>query len=47
MGIYQDNQSVIIYYHTTYIIIAQNSFDSSITDIAFIIYFVIVDELFL
>ena len=38
MGIYRDNLSLII-------VIAQNSLDLSITDIAFSIYFVIVDKL--
>ena len=38
MGIYRDNLLPII-------VIAQNSFGLSITDIAFVIYFVIADKL--
>ena len=38
MGIYRDNLLPII-------VIAQNMFDLSITDIAFVIYFVIADKL--
>ena len=37
MGIYRDNLSAMF--------IAQNSFELSITDIAFVIYLVIADEL--
>ena len=43
MVIYRDNLSAMIYYPI--IVIAENSFDLSITDIAFVIYFVIADKL--
>ena len=39
MGIYPDNVLLII-------VIAENSFDLSITDITFVIYFVIADKRF-
>ena len=47
MGIYRDNLSAIVIGDNLLpiIVIAQNNFDSSITDIAFVIYFVIADEL--
>ena len=43
MGIYRDNLSAIVIGDNflPIIVIAQNSFDLSITDIAFVIYFVI------
>ena len=42
MAIYRDNLSAIV---IPIFVIAEKSFDLSITDIAFIIYFVIVDKL--
>ena len=47
MGIYRDNLSAIVIGDNflPIIVIAQNSFDLSITDIAFSIYFVIADKL--
>ena len=47
MGIYRDNSSRIVIGDILLpiIVIAQNSFDLSITDIAFVIYFVIADKL--
>ena len=47
MGIYHDNSSAIVIGDNflPIIVIAQNSFHLSITDIAFVIYFVIVDKL--
>ena len=47
MGIYRDNLSAIVIGDNLLpiIVIAQNSFDLSITDIAFVIYFVIADKL--
>ena len=45
MGIYRNNLSAIIYYQISIIVIAQNSFDLSIIDIAFVIYFVIAGKL--
>ena len=47
MGIYRDNLSAIAISDNLLpiIVIAQNSFDLSITDIAFVIYFVIADKL--
>ena len=47
MGIYQENSSVIVISDNLLpiIAIAENSFDLSITDIAFVIYFVIADKL--
>ena len=47
MGIYRDNLSAIVISDNflPIIVIAQNSLDLSITDIAFVIYFVIADEL--
>ena len=47
MGIYRDNLSAIVIGDNLLpiIVIAQNSFDLSITDIAFVIYFVIADTL--
>ena len=47
MGIYRDNLSAIVIGNNLLpiIVIAQNSLDLSITDIAFVIYFVIADEL--
>ena len=47
MGIYRDNLSAIIIGDTllSIIVIAQNSLDLSITDIAFVISFVIADKL--
>ena len=47
MGIYRDNLSAIVIGDSLslIIVIAQNKFDLSITDIAFVIYFVIADKL--
>ena len=47
MGIYRDNSSAIVIGDNLLpiIVIAQNSLDLSITDIAFSIYFVIADKL--
>ena len=47
MGIYRDNLSAIVIsdIFLPIIVIAQNSLDLSITDIAFVIYFVIADKL--
>ena len=47
MGIYSDNLPAIVIGDNLLpiIVIAQNSFDLSITDIAFAIYFVIADKL--
>ena len=47
MGIYRDNLSAIVIGDNflSIIVIAQNSFDLSITVIAFVIYFVIADKL--
>ena len=47
MGIYRDHLSAIVIGDNflPIIVIAQNSFDLSITDIAFVLYFVIVDKL--
>ena len=45
MGIYRDNLSAIAIGDNLLPIIAQNSFDLSITDIAFVIYVVIADKL--
>ena len=47
MGIYRDNLSAIVIGDNflLIIVIAQKSFDLSITDIAFIKYFVIADKL--
>ena len=47
MGIYRDNLSavVIVDNFLPIIVIAQNNFDLSITDIAFVIYFVIANKL--
>ena len=46
MGIYRDNLSAkVIGDNLSIIVIAQNSFDLSITDIALVIYFVIADKL--
>ena len=47
MGIYRDNLSAIVIGNNLFpiIVIAQNNFDISITDIAFVIYFVIADKL--
>ena len=47
MGIYLDNLSAIVIGDNflPIIFIAQNKFDLSITDIAFVIYFVIADKL--
>ena len=47
MGIYRDNLSAIVIGDNflPIIVIAQDSFDLSITDIAFVIYFVIADQL--
>ena len=47
MGIYRDNLSAIVIGDnlSPIIVIAQNSLDLSITDIAFSIYFVIADKL--
>ena len=47
MGIYRDNLSAIVIGDNLLliIVIAQNSLDLSITDIDFIIYFVIADKL--
>ena len=46
MGIYRDNLSAIVIGDNLLpiIAIAQNSFNLSITDIAFVIYFVIADD---
>ena len=47
MGMYRDNVSAIVIGDNLLpiIVIAQNSFDLSITDIAFVTYFVIADKL--
>ena len=47
MGIYSDNLSAIVIGDNLLpiIVITQNNFDLSITDIAFVIYFVIADKL--
>ena len=47
MGIYQNNLSAIVIGDNLLpiIVIAQNSFDLPITDMAFVIYFVIADKL--
>ena len=47
MGIYRDYSSAIVIGDNCLpiIVIAQNSFDLSITDTAFVIYFVIADKL--
>ena len=47
MGIYRDKLSAIVIGDNLLpiIVIAQNSFDLSITDIALVIYFVIADKL--
>ena len=47
MGVYRDNLSAVIIADnlSPIIVIAQNSFDLSITDIAFVIYFVIANKL--
>ena len=47
MGIYRDNLSAIVINDNLFpiIVIAQNSFDLSSTDIAFVVYFVIADKL--
>ena len=47
MGIYGDDLSAIVFGDNLLpiIVIAQNSFDLSNTDIAFVIYFVIADKL--
>ena len=47
MSIYRDNLSTIVICDNLLpiIVIAQNSFDLSITDIAFVLYFVIADKL--
>ena len=47
MGIYRDNLSAIVVGDNLLpiIVIAQNIFDLSITDIDFVIYFVIADKL--
>ena len=47
MGIYRDNLSAIVIGDNLVpiIVIALNSFDLSITDIAFVIHFVIADKL--
>ena len=47
MGIYRDNLLAIVIGDNflPIIVIAQNSFDVSITDIAFVVYFVIADKL--
>ena len=47
MSVYRDNLSAIVIGDNflPIIVIAQNSFDLSITDIAFAIYFVIADKL--
>ena len=47
MGIYRDNLSAMVIGDNflQIIVIAQNSLDLSITDIAFVIYFVIADKL--
>ena len=47
MGIYRDNLSAIVIGDnlSPIIVIAQNEFDLSINDIAFVIYFVIADKL--
>ena len=46
-GIYRDNLSAIVFGKNflPIIVIAQNSFDLLITDIAFVIYFVFADKL--
>ena len=47
MGIYRDNLSAIVIGDNLLpiIVIAQNNFDLSISDIAFVIYFVIANKL--
>ena len=47
MGIYRDNSSAMVIGDNflPIIVIAENSFDLSITDIAFVIYCVIADKL--
>ena len=49
MGIYRDNLSAIVNSYWRYFlpitVIAQNSVGLSITDVAFVIYFVIADKL--
>ena len=47
MGVYRDNSSAIVIGDNflPIIVIAQNSLDLSITDIDFVIYFVIADKL--
>ena len=47
MGIYRDKSSAIVIGNNLLpiIVIAQNSLDLSITDIAFVLYFVIADKL--
>ena len=47
LGIHRDNLSSIVIGDNilSIIVVAQNSFDLSITDIAFVIYFVIADKL--
>ena len=47
MGIYRDNLSAIVIGDNflPIIVIAQNSFDLSITDIAFVVYYVIAEKL--
>ena len=47
MGIYRDNLSAVVIGDNLLpiIVIVQSSFDLSITDIAFVIYFVIADKL--
>ena len=47
MGIYRDNLSAIVIGNNflPIIVIAQNCLDLSITDIAFVVYFVIADKL--
>ena len=46
MGIYRDNLSAIVIGDNLLpiIVIAQNNFDLSITDITFVMYFVIADK---
>ena len=47
MGIYRDNLSAIVIGHnlSPIIVIVQNGLDLAITDITFVIYFVIADKL--
>ena len=47
MGTYRDNSSAMVIGDNflPIIVIAENSFDLSITDIAFVIYYVIADKL--